>query len=284
MMVIILVIWGLAIAQEVPNDKADIGAVTAVPDTVWAAHQASLSEPIGLRMKSVTTPLLGLPYILDGIGELQAPDTDPFVRYDGFDCLTFVEEAIALALAYDQAQLADIRLHLRYHSDEYTYETRNHFMISQWIPNAIAKGYLRDITHTLGETHVVSKEITRQNWERWRGRHGFEIDPSEFPVGKYRLGLLSLDAALQAIPNLPEGALILVVRQNNPHNPVWISHLGFVVRHSDTDIRIRHATKLAGGVVKEHYLKWYFEHLRQYRRPIEGILVLMPQDNRPQDN
>ena len=90
--------------------------------------------------------------------------------------------------------------------------------------------------------------------------------------------MLSLDAAIQAIPYIPEGALVVVMRQNNPYNPVWITHLGFVVRYSDKDVRIRHATKMAGGTVKEHYLKWYFEHIRLHLAPMEGILVLMPQD------
>ena len=48
------------------------------------------------------------------------------------------------------------------------------------------------------------------------------------------MGVLSLDAAFKAIPEIPEGALLVVVRQNNPYNPVWITHLGFVVRHSKT--------------------------------------------------
>ena len=63
-----------------------------------------------------------------------------------------------------------------------------------------------------------------------------------------------------------------------PLQSVWITHLGFVVRHSENDVRIRHATKMGGGVVKEHYLKWYFEHIRLYLSPMEGVLVLMPQE------
>lgn len=275
---LLLSVISIGWTEESKTETSEETDVTVVPELVWEQQQESQGLPLGQRMRKSTDALLGLPYILNGIGELQEPDTDPFVRYDGFDCLTFVEEAIALSLAKDLKSLEEIRLDLRYYDVPYTYSSRNHFMISQWIPNAIQKGYLKDITHTLGETHVVSKDITRQNWERWRGRHAFHLESSDFPVGTYRLGVLSLDVALQAMNDIPDGALILIVRQNNPHNPVWISHLGFVVRYSESDIRIRHATKLAGGVVKEHHLKWYFEHLRQYRRPIEGILVLMPQE------
>ena len=251
---------------------------SVIPLEVLEAQQQSKDKELGLRMKEVTQPLLGKPYLLNGIGEMQEPDPDPIVRYDAFDCLTFVEEALSLALGETPEQINQIRKELRYGDGEVVYENRNHFMVSQWIPNAIEKGYLKDITHTLGETHVVSKTITRRTWERWRGRRHFFLQTDQFPVGTYRLGVLSLDAAFGAISDIPEGALVVVVRQSNPYNPVWITHLGFVVRHSDRDVRIRHATKMSGGVVKEHYLKWYFEHIRLYLAPMEGILVLMPQE------
>ena len=261
------------------NAEEDVAQdITEVPKQVLLDQKDAVGETIGVRMKMVTESLLGHDYILNGIGENTLPDTDPLVRYDGFDCLTFVEEALALSLSTTEEARHWIRKDLRYGKGKITYKNRNHFMISQWIPNAIEQGYLKDITHTVGETHLVSKTITHRTWERWKGRRHFHIPPSKFPVGTYQLGVLSLDAAIQAIPYIPEGALVVVMRQNNPYNPVWITHLGFVVRYSDKDVRIRHATKMAGGTVKEHYLKWYFEHIRLHLAPMEGILVLMPQD------
>ena len=176
------------------------------------------------------------------------------------------------------ADVEQIRKDLRYGDGVISYENRNHFMVSQWIPNAIEKGYLKDITHTLGETHVVSKKITRRTWERGEVVITFSSRQISFRWVPIEWEYCLLDAAFNAIPNIPEGALVVVVRQNNPYNPVWITHLGFVVRHSETDVRIRHATKMGGGVVKEHYLKWYFEHIRIYLSPMEGVLVLMPQE------
>ena len=35
------------------------------------------SEPLGVRMKLITESLLGKPYLLNGIGEMQEPDPDP---------------------------------------------------------------------------------------------------------------------------------------------------------------------------------------------------------------
>lgn len=271
-------LWAESPKETKPLADQEAIDISAIPDHVLEARQAASLEPLSLRMKRITEGFLGYPYLLNGIGEEQAPDSDPIVRYDAFDCLTFVEEALSLSLGRTDGEIAQIRKDLRYGDGEITYENRNHFMTSQWIPNAIEKGYLKDITHTLGDTHIVSKTITRRTWERWRGRRHFFITPDQFPVGTYTMGVLSLDAAFTAIPDIPEGALIVVVRQNNPYNPVWITHLGFVVRHSENDVRIRHATKMSGGLVKEHYLKWYFEHIRIHLAPMEGIVVLMPQE------
>ena len=130
---ILLSVISIGWTEESKTETDEVLDVTAVPEVVWQQQNESQGLPIGQRMRQSTESLLGLPYILNGIGELQEPDLDPFVRYDGFDCLTFIEEAMALALASDLESLESIRLDLRYHDLEHTYSTRNHFMISQWI-------------------------------------------------------------------------------------------------------------------------------------------------------
>jgi hypothetical protein len=45
---------------------------------------------------------------------------------------------------------------------------------------------------------------------------------------------------------------------------------------------MRHATKMGAGGVKDHSLRWYFEHLRTYVNwPVAGISVLEPQEMGP---
>ena len=260
-------------------DSQEKKTILEIPEAVHTAREEMVGLPIGQRMKLVTEPLLGMDYVVDAIGEEKEPDPDPIVRYDAFDCLTFVEEAIALSLGEDQREIEKIRQDLRYQRGRMDYLARNHFMLSQWIPNNLSKGYFVDITHTLGETHLVSKTITERTWSRWRGRHKYPFEISNYPTGVYSLGVLSLDAAVASIEKIPEGALVIVVRQNKAYNPLLITHLGFVVRYSDKDVRIRHATKMAGGTVKDNYLLWYLEHIRKFTKwPDEGILVLMPQE------
>lgn len=261
-----------------PITKKDEQAVSV---EILAIKEVHKGQELGTQMKELTIPLLGMEYLVDAAGEEKEPDLDPIVRYDAFDCLTFVEEAMALAIGDDLNDAARIRQELRYQGKEVSYDERNHFMLSQWIPNAIDKGYLVDITHEIGETHLVSKTIQSQTWAHWRGRHKYPFKIEQYPTGTYNLGVLSLDSAIENVEKIPEGSLVVVIRQNKDYNPLLITHLGFVVKYSKTDIRIRHATRMAGGTVKDNYLTWYLDYIRYYNRwPVEGVIILEPQDPR----
>jgi hypothetical protein len=265
-------------AESIPSPVI-VDKVEAIPVEILTIKEEQRQMPIGIQMKELTTPLLGSEYLIDAAGEAKEPDLDPIVRYDAFDCLTFVEEAMALAIGNSLEEADQIRQSLRYQGAEISYDERNHFMLSQWIPNAVNKGYLVDITHTIGDTHLVSKAIKSNTWSHWRGRHKYPFSLDQYPIGIYNLGVLSLDTAISNIDKIPEGSLIIVIRQNKDYNPLLITHVGFVVRYSDTDIRIRHATKMAGGTVKDNYLIWYLDYIRYYDRwPVEGVIILEPQD------
>jgi len=219
---------------------------------------------------------------LNSHGERTGPDNDPPARYDTFDCLTFLEEILALSLAGDPVGAPVIRDAIRYRDAEVGYANRHHFMMAQWVPANIAAGFVEDITHTLGETHRIEKEVTRQTWQNWQGTHGFELQLDELPVGRFGLNVLSLDAAEAAVDRIPPGAIILTVRQAKDWKPIVISHVGFMVPVAAGEPpRVRHATKMQGGSVRDHFLAGYIERMRWYQRPVEGITVLMPLDQGP---
>ena len=93
---------------------------------------------------------------------------------------------------------------------------------------------------------------------------------------------MSLDAAEAAADQFPPGAIILTVRQPHDWKPIIISHVGFIIPTEEgTPTTMRHATKMAGEKVRDHYLLWYIERLRWFKRPVEGISVLMPIDQGP---
>ena len=262
-------------AQEVQCEVepcAPIGRGTEV-QTAW---EQSLGKPLAERLRLISEPMLGADYVVDGIGEGEGRDPDPLVRFDSFGCLSFVEELLAWTYATSLEEVSAARNEIRYNGSVH-FDNRRHFMVPQWIPDNIAAGRLVDVTHHYGETQVVQKTITTRNWMRWRGRWKYEFSPEQYPTGSFTLGLLSLDAAVAATKDFPDGTLLLVVRESRDSNPVWVTHLGMVLRHSKWDVRIRHATKMGGGVLRDDRLPWYFEHVRTFRRwPVQGILVLQP--------
>jgi len=273
----LLLLLSLAFAE--PVDGIDMGVI---PDPVAKIAREVVNQPLAYRMKAVSDPFLGLPYLIDGHGEGIGPDSDPPARYDAFDCLTFLEEILSLAFAGDPVSAPYYRQALRYKDGEVSYSKRHHFMMAQWIPENIAAGFVEDITHTLGETHRIEKKVTREIWRNWQGTYGFTLKLEELPVGHYGLNVMSLDAAEAAIENIPAGAIILTVRQPKDWKPIVVSHVGFVVPSVEGQpVRVRHASKMQGGSVRDHTLAWYLDHMRWYQRPVEGISVLLPKEQGP---
>ena len=155
-------------------------------------------------------------------------------------------------------------------------------MMAQWIPANIDAGFFRDITASIGETHRIEKQVEKKTWSNWQGTRQFKHDLNDLPVGTYGLNVMSLDAAEAAVDSFPAGSIILTVRQPHDWKPIVISHVGFIIPTPEgTPTTMRHATKMAGQKVRDHYLAWYIERLRWFPRPVEGISVLMPIDQGP---
>lgn len=240
-------------------------------------------QPIGVRMAAISEPLMGRRYLNDAVGEGVPPDLDPPARYDAFDCLTFVEEVLALAMAGDPLSAPAIRQELRYaNGAPVTYSNRNHFMLEEWIPHNIENGLLEDITADLGETHLIEKLVTPKTWSWWKKRSLFKVPDARLPTGTFRLQVMSPGAAAEAVDRIPDGALILTVRQSRDYVPIVVTHIGFKVP-SPTIPLMRHATRMGSEPrVRNDKLVWYLEHVRWYHRwPVEGITVLMPREIGP---
>jgi hypothetical protein len=276
-----VLLWlGLGVAA--PDEATVFTDVGVLPSEAAAAARASAHFALPDRMKAVSEPFLDVPYLVDGHGEGVEPDIDPPARYDVFDCVTFVEEVLALAFAGDPVSAPMYRNALRYADGVPEYGRRHHFMMAEWIPANIEAGFLVDITSSLGETHRIVKTVERKTWSNWQGTRQFKHSLGELPVGTYGLNVLSLDAAAAAADQFPPGAIVLTVRQPHDWKPIIVSHVGFIIPTDEgIPTTMRHATKMAGSKVRDHYLGWYIERLRWFKRPVEGISVLMPIDQGP---
>jgi len=252
-----------------------------IPDEVLAAAREARNRPLAARMDAVSGVLLDRPYISDPLGEGTGVDPDPLVRYDAFDCLTFLEEVLALSLAGDPTHAAEVRSALRYGAATRDYAHRRHFMELQWIPGNIADGWLVDTTASYGESFELVRTVDAATWQAWRGRAKFAMTDEQLPTGEMRLTVLSLETAREVADDIRPGSIILTVREDRPWMPIWVSHVSFVLPRDD-EPRMRHTTKMGTGRSRDHSLKWYVDHIATYSNwPAVGISILEPVEQGP---
>jgi hypothetical protein len=260
-------------------------ATGAMPASIVKAALDARALPLPDRMIAVSTPMLGRPYAIDPLGEGDGIDPDPLARYDAYDCLTFVEEVLSLALSGDPAHAADIRKRLRYGDATVAYAHRRHFMELQWLPGNVADGFLVDTTTGYGPTVHLQRDVTAATWAGWRKRKLFAMSDDELPKGRMALDVLPLDAAITAAPKMRPGSLILTVRSDT--GPIWTTHIGFVVPgppdpNGVSRPQMRNASKRSTMDVVDEDLAGYFAHLESYTNwPVAGIAVFEPVEQAP---
>jgi cell wall-associated NlpC family hydrolase len=242
----------------------------SIPTAVLEAMAAP--APIAGRLEAVTTPLLGVPYLLDPLGEGQAPDLDPLARYDAFDCQTFVEEALALALAADPADAGRIRVSLRYGDGPIDYDHRRHFMELQWIPGNLAAGWIRQTTGDYGAVRTLSVSANDQVWATWSGRAKLKLSDEALPRGSATLDVLPLAAAITAAAGIRPGSVVMIAHEERAGVPLLITHLGLVMPGG----RFRHASSTS-KVVRDQDLADYLRRAAAWKGwPVAGVAIYEP--------
>lgn len=108
---------------------------------------------------------LGVPYADSPLGEGVAPDTDPLIRFDAFDCTTFVETVLA---GGDVNKLNKIR----YKNGEVNFLNRNHFIESDWLMNN--SNLLQNVSGEYAPTNVRHVVIDKQLW--FKKMHNIDVN------------------------------------------------------------------------------------------------------------
>jgi hypothetical protein len=220
----------------------------AAPPDVEIAR--ALSAPAGgPRAAAATLPLLGAPYVLSPLGEGSGRDPDPRFRLDAFDCMTLVETAVALASATSLAEARAALDDLRY-SGAPSYATRNHEVLSQWLPWNVARGYVSDATSALTGVPIATaaKEYTAASWDAVRaaGRAIPGLPRGRLPLGRFAVPVVAPADVPRVAAQLPDGAIVLVVREDAPERATRVTHAGLVIRGPGGQALVRHATSTKG--------------------------------------
>jgi Protein of unknown function (DUF1460) len=143
--------------------------ILALVALISLATPALPRESMATRIEAISAQYLGAPYLLDPLGEGAgaAIDRDPIIRFDAFDCQTFVETVIAEARGSTAPEIEDEMRAMRYQDGVVDFGKRNHFPDADWIPHNVARGILADVSAQVAGNwplKVARTHITRQAW------------------------------------------------------------------------------------------------------------------------
>ncbi len=254
--------------------RSRAGAIGLASALAWAP--AAGGADFADRLDAQTRPLLGRPYLPSPLGEGEGEDPDPRFRLDAFDCTTFVETALALALAPSEAAAPDYLDRIRYRGPP-RFEHRRHLATSQWIPGLIEDGWLEDVTAAVGgrATKQLRLRLDRRRWERRRVAKALVLPEPLVPEGVFPLSYIDLDTARRLAPDLPPGLVLNVVRADWAGSPDVVTHQGLLLCVGGRLV-LRHASPVARRVVDEPLTRALDRYKKPRRWPVLGVHLLAP--------
>lgn len=226
----------------------------------------SPTQNMSQRLDYISTQFLSRPYLFNALGEGPHAyfDQAPRYRADAFDCETFVDTVLGVALAENFQGFEQCINQIRYKDGKPQFTTRNHFTDLDWNQHNQQLGYLLDITSRIKNTsgkpvfQMASAIIDKPTWYKRlplsRIRIASTDDPTKmqrwqklrkkgehFSSEVARIPYIPLSALFNAQqhPNrylfsqIPNGAIIEIIRPNwdlrqQIGTCLNVSHLGFV--------------------------------------------------------
>lgn len=177
---------------------------------------------------------MGAKYVNDPLGEGRAPDTDPLIRSDAFDCTTFVETVLAHGDV-------DTLNQIRYKNGEIDFINRNHFIETEWLPNN--SDIVRNVSAQYGQTALRHVVINRAAW--LRRVHNIDSDAA---VVETDIEYIPYDNITTLETNRPMVVLFIVGNTGKSDiigTDLAVVHMGFLMPNG----MLRHASSTAGRVV-----------------------------------
>lgn len=200
---------------------------------------------------------LGAKYIINPLGEEKLPDTDPLIRTDAFDCMTFVETVLADGNI-------DKLTKIRYKNGDIDFINRNHFVETDWLKNNA--NIVKNVSRNYGKTDIRTVKIDKKSWFKKM----YKID-TQFKPETVDLEYIPY-STITDIKN--DKNLIVLFVTNNPTfikktgTDLAITHMGFLLPNG----MLRHASRKQGNVVDTDFNEYIIKR-RQNKTNI-GIMLL----------
>ncbi len=177
---------------------------------------------------------LGARYINSPLGEGCAPDSDPLIRFDAFDCTTFVETV----MANDDIETLN---QIRYKDGQIGFLNRNHFIESDWLVNNSDR--VQNVSADYAQTKIRSVIIDKRSW--FKKVHNIDTDFKSVAV---ELEYIPYEFAKDL--NIEKTMIVLFITDNADFRDkigtdLAVVHMGLIMPNGV----LRHASSERGAVV-----------------------------------
>jgi hypothetical protein len=212
-------------------------------------NQFRAANEFGERLERISAHLLESPYINNPLGG--GPDVQEsfVIRFDGFDCVTYVETVLALADSRAADEFSDALRRMRYANGQVNWYSRNHYMLD-WIKNNQRRGIVKNITNG---SHAVTKT-----------RRLSLIRELPAKTATFRVIPKQALARIRRLVETGDIALFASTRRN-----LDVFHMGFIIKRGD-HVWLRHASRTARRVIDQPLA----DFLKAHR--MSGIILLRP--------
>lgn len=236
--------------KKTPTTSGSASAANQAGANDWSSYARHLKLPDMVdRLQEASRLLLGATYSNGPLGEGDrgGPDPDPRVDFTKVDCVTYLEESLALALSArrNEAAFLEILDKIRYANGEVGFRTRNHYMMRDWVP---ANSWLvDDVTREVGGSAVrsIKKTIDRSKFLR---DQGVAPGPADEP-STIEFAAIPLSEVTAVGSQLRSGDLVFWVAKKPG---IDIAHTGMIVRDPrDGSLVHRHASSKGGKAMEE---------------------------------
>lgn len=242
---------------------------------------------VSQKIADISARFLEAPYQLEPLGEGPAGqfNQEPLFRFDRFDCETYVDTVLALALSNNSKQFEQTINAIRYKNNTPDFFDRNHFMSADWIPNNIQKKFVRYLAIPHFQLSEITKNIDKKQFYKNMELSRIKINNLTPEEKQEKLNQLRAHSdkvsnvlakvyyiPFGAIPSvlkfIPTGSIVMILK---PNSEVLITHMGLAVWKNNI-LYFRNASLLKQKVVDQNLLH-YLAHQDKFK-PILGIVVL----------
>jgi hypothetical protein len=219
------------------------------------------------RVDEISRYFIGAPFDSTGPtgeGRFDTLDTMPIYNIRHFDCLTYVEHVLALALSSNVDDFISQLQRLRYKDGTIDYLHRNHFFVIDWLANN------KDLTTLIApkESVEVKRRISKKNFFSKKGLT-VQIPDTNISIQAWSVEGFTSELKVQSIP--PGIYIIAFIKKRL--RSVIVNHVGFalITPHS---CLLRDANKTRRRVAETNLIK-YLDHNAPL---LEGVLLVSIND------